>query len=75
MMLLLYTIALLSILASAGHAADKPPAIRKGVWPNKPYAKVIGHRFKVPSDDVKEPGVPSGFSLLHKSGVDTKQLA
>lgn len=43
-------------------------------WPAKDYAKVVGYRFKIPSDDAKGP-VPSGFSLLTKDGLDSKQLA
>ncbi len=46
----------------------------KATWPAKGYTKVVGYRFKIPSDDAKGP-VPSGFSLLTKAGLDAKQLA
>ena len=72
----LRTISLLAIFASVAFAADGSPRANKATWPNTQYAKVIGYRFKLPSDDAKDSGpVPSGFSLLNKSGVDTKQLA
>jgi hypothetical protein len=34
---------------------------------------VIGYRFKIPSDDVEGP-VPSGFTLLTKTGLNEKLL-
>ncbi len=42
-------------------------------WKPPSYSNVVGYRFRLPSDDAKEP-VPSGFSLLTKSGLDIKQL-
>jgi len=73
---LLRALAMLAILLTAGRAADKPSPVHQGLWPEKPYAKVIGYRFKVPSDEVREgDAVPSGFSLLRESRVDSKQLA
>ena len=64
--------ALLLLLAvSATLFAAEPPKLPR--WTPPSYAKVVGYRFRLPSDDAKEP-VPSGFTLLTKAGLDTKQL-
>lgn len=54
--------------------ADNAGLSHKASWPAKDYAKVVGYRFKISSDDAKGPA-PSGFSLLTKAGLDAKQLA
>lgn len=45
----------------------KEPVAR---WTPPPYAKVVGYRFKQPSEPRER-----GFTLLAKAGLDEKQLA
>ena len=64
----------LVLLTIAPMAAGETSLTSKATWPAKDYVKVIGYRFRLPTDDAKGP-VPSGFSLLNEAGLDTKQLA
>ena len=75
MLFMLRSISLLAIVTSVVLAADSPRAPSKSDWPKTEFTKVVGYRFKIPSDDAKgTEAVPSGFSLLNKTGLDTKQL-
>ena len=42
-------------------------------WTPPNLAKVVGYRFKLPSDGLEGP-VKSGFTLMKNDGLDTKQL-
>lgn len=73
-MVTLLRIFCLLLAAAAPIFGDDANPSHKATWPAKDYSKVVGYRFKIPSDDAKGP-VPSGFSLLTKAGLDAKQLA
>ncbi len=65
----------LVLLIMIGSVVGKEPTEKSPppAWAPPKHAKVIGYRFRLPSEDSKEP-VPSGFSLLRNAKLDEKQL-
>ncbi len=55
--------------------AEESPVIEGNPgWQHKEVARVVGYRFRLPSDGSTEP-VKSGFTLLRGAALDTKTLA
>jgi len=61
------------VLGSVSMAAEPLPKSEEAPWTPPPYQKVVGFRFRLPSDGANGP-VPSGFTLLKNGAVDTVQL-
>ena len=60
-------------LSSISSAAEPLPKSDESLWVPPPFQKVVGFRFRLPSDGSQGP-VPSGFSLLKNGAVDAAQL-
>ncbi|SKB02091.1 hypothetical protein SAMN02745166_03539 [Prosthecobacter debontii] len=62
--------ALGAVTTSGGDKAAPEP---KTAWTPPAYAKVVGYRFRIPSEDSKRP-IPSGFTLLRSGRLDSALL-
>jgi len=60
-------------LGSVSLAAEPLPKSEESRWVPPSFQKVVGFRFRLPSDGSEGP-VPSGFSLLKNGAVDVAQL-
>jgi len=60
-------------LGSVSWAAEPLPKSDESRWVPPSFQKVVGFRFRLPSDGSEGP-VPSGFSLLKNGAIDIAQL-
>lgn len=61
-------------LASCSWSEESPVVEGNPGWQYKEVAKVVGYRFRLPSDGSTEP-VESGFTLLRGAALDTQALS